>query len=147
MAFNLDSKKVIAAAQRANAHEFILALPHGYKTAISSGSTNISGGQRQRIALARALYDDPVILVLDEPNSALDADGSAALNRAMKDFKSSNRSVIIMTHRPVALSECDRLVVMDQGRVRAQGPRDDILKEMVRSSGDVKQLASVGLVR
>lgn len=147
MAVGLDSEKVIAAAQRANAHEFILALPRGYKTVISSGSTNISGGQRQRIALARALYNDPVILVLDEPNSALDADGSAALNRAMKDFKSSNRSVIIMTHRPVALSECDRLVVMDQGRIRAQGPRDDILKEMVRNSGDVKQLASVGVVQ
>ncbi len=147
MAVDLESKKVIAAAQRANAHDFILALPHGYKTVISSGSANISGGQRQRIALARALYDDPIILVLDEPNSALDADGSAALNRAMKEFKSSNRSVIIMTHRPVALSECDRLVVMDQGRIRAQGPRDDVLKDMLRNSGDVKQLVTVGAAR
>jgi PrtD family type I secretion system ABC transporter len=143
MAVNLDSEKVISAAQRANAHEFILALPNGYETAISSGTTNISGGQRQRIALARALYGDPVVLVLDEPNSALDADGSAALNRAMQEFKNSGRSVIIMTHRPMALSECDRLVVMDHGRIRTQGPRDDILKEMMRNSGDVKRLASV----
>lgn len=133
-----DEAKVIAAAQQANAHEMILSLPEGYKTLVQGQDSQLSGGQRQRIALARAFYNDPVLLVLDEPNSALDAEGSQALNRAVRDFKTSNRAVVIMTHRPMAIAECDRLIVLDQGCIKADGPRDEVMQAMLRNAEDVR---------
>ncbi len=134
-----DENKVIEAAQKANAHEMILALPDGYQTVVQGQDSQLSGGQRQRIALARALYNDPVILVLDEPNSALDAEGSEALNRAVREFKRSDRAVVIMTHRPMAIAECDRLIVIEQGRIKADGPRDEVMRSMLHNADDVKQ--------
>jgi ATP-binding cassette subfamily C protein len=89
--------------------------------------------------LARALYGDPVLLILDEPNSALDNDGSLALNRAVREFKASDRAVIIMTHRPTAISECDRLLVIEAGRIIADGPRDEVMKTMVTNVRSIKQ--------
>ncbi|EEB83475.1 type I secretion system permease/ATPase [Roseobacter sp. GAI101] len=139
-----DEAKVIEAAQQANAHEMILTLPDGYKTVVQGQDSQLSGGQRQRIALARAFYNDPVLLVLDEPNSALDAEGSEALNRAVRDFKRSDRAVIIMTHRPSAIAECDRLMVIDQGRVKADGPRDEVMQAMLRNVDTVKQTIAAG---
>jgi len=137
-----DEAKVIAAAQQANAHEMILSLPDGYKTLVQGQDSQLSGGQRQRIALARAFYNDPVLLVLDEPNSALDAEGSEALNRAVRDFKVSNRAVLIMTHRPMAIAECDRLIVLDQGCIQADGPRDEVMQAMLRNADDVRYALS-----
>lgn len=134
-----DEAKIVEAAKRANAHEMILSLPDGYKTMVQSDDSQLSGGQKQRIALARAFYGDPVLLVLDEPNSALDNDGSVALNLAIREFKASNRSVIILTHRPTAISECDRLLVVDKGRIVADGPRDEVLKSMVSNVSDIKR--------
>ena len=134
-----DDAKVVEAAKRANAHEMILALPDGYKTIVQGDESQLSGGQRQRIALARALYGDPVLLVLDEPNSALDNDGSMALNRAVREFKASDRAVIIMTHRPTAISECDRLLVIEGGRIIADGPRDEVLKTMLTNVRSIRQ--------
>lgn len=145
MAPQPDPAKVIAAATTANAHAFILQLPDGYQTQISQAEGRLSGGQLQRIALARALYGDPVLLVLDEPNSALDADGSQALNRAIRTFKETNRAVVVMTHRPVALSECDDLIVLEQGRIVSSGPRDDVLKAMLHNAGDVRKLISLAV--
>ncbi|WP_299949737.1 type I secretion system permease/ATPase [uncultured Ruegeria sp.] len=137
MSVNPDEDKVVEAAKRANAHEMILSLPSGYKTIVQGDDSQLSGGQRQRIALARAFYNDPVLLLLDEPNSALDNEGSQALNDAIRDFKADGRTTIIMTHRPTAISECDRLVVIEAGRVRADGPRDEVLKSMVSNVEDI----------
>lgn len=87
----------------------------------------------QRIGLARALYEEPLILVLDEPNSNLDNVGSEALNRAIRAMKASGRSVLIMAHRPAAIQECDTLLVLDNGMRMAFGPKDEVLKEMVKN--------------
>lgn len=139
MRINPRSDAVIAAAKKARVHDLITSLPQGYDTPISQRDLRLSGGQKQRLALARALYGDPVLLILDEPNSALDAEGTEALNETVKLFKSLDRSVIIMTHRPMAISECDLLMVLDKGRISALGPRDDILKSMLRNSEDVQR--------
>ena len=137
-----DSTAVVAAAKKAKAHKMILALPDGYETRVEDNVIALSGGQRQRIALARALYGDPVLLVLDEPNSALDSEGTEALNAAVRTMKSEGRSVVIMTHRPMAISECDSLLVLEAGSVKALGPRDDILKSMMKNAGDIQQAIS-----
>ncbi|WP_257883533.1 ATP-binding cassette domain-containing protein [Roseobacter insulae] len=134
-----DDAKVVEAARRANAHDIILSLPDGYKTVVHGDDGQLSGGQRQRIALARAFYGDPVLLILDEPNSALDSDGSTALNLAVREFKAAGRAVVIMTHRPSAISECDRLLVIEAGRIKADGPRDEVLKSMVSNVDSIKK--------
>ena len=138
-----DAAKVVAAAKMAAAHQMILDLPDGYDTMIKAGQVRLSGGQMQRIALARALYDDPVILVLDEPNSNLDNDGSQALNQAIRAMKTSGRSVLIMAHRPAAIQECDTLLVLDGGVRVAFGPKDEVLKGMVKNHQEIRQ-APVG---
>jgi ATP-binding cassette subfamily C protein len=139
-----NEEQIIEAAKRANAHEMILSLPDGYKTMVLSEDSQLSGGQKQRIALARAFYGDPVLLVLDEPNSALDSEGSVALNRAVREFKSMNRSVVILTHRPSAIAECDRLLVIEQGRIKADGARDEVLKSMVSNVRDIQRNIAAG---
>ena len=128
-----DDAKVVAAAQKAAAHQMILDLPNGYNTQIREGQSRLSGGQIQRIGLARALYNDPVIVVLDEPNSNLDNDGNMALNMAIRALKKEGGSVIIMAHRPNAIQECDTLLVMENGMRMAFGPKDEVLKATVRN--------------
>ena len=96
------------------------------------------------MALARALYGDPVLLVLDEPNSALDQEGSEALNAAVNTMKAEKRSVVIMTHRPVAISECDRLMVVEKGQIKALGPRDEIIKSMMKNASDIQRTVGGG---
>lgn len=140
-----DDSKVVAAAKMAAAHEMILELPDGYDTMIQAGQVRLSGGQMQRIGLARALYNDPVILVLDEPNSNLDNTGSQALNHAIRAMKASGRSVLIMAHRPAAIQECDTLMVLDNGMRMAFGPKDEVLKGMVKNHEAIQQApASAG---
>ncbi len=128
-----DSAAVVAAAQRAAAHEMIKRLPQGYETRVSALAGRLSGGQLQRIGLARALYGNPVFLVLDEPNSNLDNDGTLALNTAIREQKAAGGGVLIMAHRPAAIQECDMLLVLEDGMRRAFGPRDQVLREMVRN--------------
>ncbi|MBT8409078.1 MAG: type I secretion system permease/ATPase [Alphaproteobacteria bacterium] len=140
MALEPDAEKVVAAAKQARVHEVILGLPKGYDTPLGAADAQLSGGQKQRVALARALYGDPVLLVLDEPNSALDADGSEALNAAVSAIKAEGGAVIIMTHRPTAISTCDRLLVLDSGRVAGYGPRDEIIRKMMQNAGDVQRV-------
>lgn len=133
-----DSKRVIAAAKAAAAHEMILKLPDGYDTRVTSGGGRLSGGQMQRIGLARAIYGDPVILVLDEPNSNLDNEGSQALNEAIRTLKSQGRSVMIMAHRPAAIEECQKLLVLDLGAVRAYGPREEVLQKVLANYEQIR---------
>jgi ATP-binding cassette subfamily C protein len=139
-----DSAKIVEAAQKAAAHDMILRLPDGYDTRVSTFGGRLSGGQIQRIGLARALYDNPVLLVLDEPNSNLDNDGTMALNIAIRSIKAAGGSVIIMAHRPAAIQECDLLLVMEEGMRRAFGPRDQVLKEMVKNHTDIVRSAGPG---
>lgn len=139
-----DPAKVVEAAKRAAAHQMILDLPEGYDTRVSQSGGRLSGGQIQRIGLARALYDDPVLLVLDEPNANLDNEGSLALNTAIRTMKAAGGSVLIMAHRPAAIAECDTLMVLDGGMRRAFGPRDEVLKAMVQNAGDITRAASPG---
>jgi len=133
-----DTEKVISAAKRAAAHEMILGLPRGYDTVIKAGQIRLSGGQMQRIGLARALYSDPVIVVLDEPNSNLDNSGSLALNHSICQMKAENRSVLIMAHRPAAIQQCDRLLVLEGGARVAFGPREEVLAELVKNHTQIQ---------
>ena len=142
MDLNPDSALVIKAAKKARVHDIIQRLPDGYNTRIGAHDAQFSGGQKQRVALARSLYRDPVLLVLDEPNSALDADGSEALNSVVREMKADNKAVVIMTHRPTAISECKNLVVLDQGKVVASGPRDEVIKSMMQNAGQVQRVVS-----
>ncbi|SFT56772.1 type I secretion system permease/ATPase [Sedimentitalea nanhaiensis] len=142
-----DSAKVVAAAKKAAAHDMIVQLPDGYDTRVAAGGGRLSGGQMQRIALARALYDDPVIVILDEPNSNLDNDGSMALNAAIRDQKAEGKSVLIMAHRPAAIQECDTLLVLDHGTRAAFGPKEKVLREMVANHEQLQKSAAMGGVQ
>lgn len=122
-----DEGLVLEAARRAGAHEMILRLPAGYETQIGEGGAALSGGQRQRIGLARALYGDPALIVLDEPNASLDEAGDRALLSALEDMKRSRRTVFVITHRLNLLSLADRVMVLAEGQLQAFGPRDAVL--------------------
>ncbi|MEM6306464.1 MAG: type I secretion system permease/ATPase [Pseudomonadota bacterium] len=139
-----DDAAVVAAARAAHAHDMIVNLPKGYDTVIATGGMQLSGGQKQRIALARALYTGPEVLILDEPNAALDNDGALALNGVIRDMKSKGKAVIIMTHRPQAIAEVDTLLVLEGGQMRAFGPRDDVLKTVVQNVDAVLSTAGGG---
>ena len=132
-----DAEAVVRAAKMAGAHDMILRLPDGYDTQIMVGGARLSGGQRQRIALARALYGEPALVVLDEPNSNLDGEGGEALMHAIRQLKADGRIVVIMAHRPAAISECDLLLVVSDGVVQAFGPRDEVLREQVRNHATI----------
>lgn len=139
-----DPERVVAAATAAAAHRMILDLPQGYDTPVTQGGGRLSGGQIQRIGLARALYADPVLFVLDEPNSNLDNDGSTALNLAIRHIKARGGAVIIMAHRPAAITECDLLLVLDQGMRRAFGPRDEVLTSLVKNAEQITKAQGHG---
>ena len=134
---NPNPVKIVAAAKKAGAHEMILDLPQGYDTPVSAGGARLSGGQKQRIGLARAFYGDPVLMVLDEPNSNLDAAGQDALNAAIAQAKSEDKVVVIMAHRPAGIAECDQILIIEGGVAKAFGPRDEVLKAHVRNYAQV----------
>ena len=134
---NPDPAQVVVAAKKAGAHEMVLALPNGYDTPVSAGGARLSGGQKQRIGLARAFYGDPELLVLDEPNSNLDAAGQDALNLAIRQAKEAGKAVVIMAHRPAGIAECELILIVDGGMLKAFGPRDEVLKAHVRNYAQV----------
>ena len=125
--------KVKAAAMAVDLHAFIMGLPLGYDSPVGHEGGMLSGGQRQRIALARALYGDPVLVVLDEPNSSLDEAGDAALASAIRDLKSRGTTFVVMTHRTSVLAVADKLLVLNDGVMQAFGPRDDVLAALKKA--------------
>ncbi|MGH1573348.1 type I secretion system permease/ATPase [Methylobacterium sp. P31] len=125
-----DDETVVAAAQAAGAHDAILRLPNGYDTPIGEGGVALSGGMRQRIGLARALYGDPKLIVLDEPNASLDEEGERALSRALAAMKKAGRTVIVVTHRPQLLAHVEKVLVMSFGRLITIGSRDEVIAAM-----------------
>ena len=141
---NADPALIVQAAQKAAAHDMIVKLPEGYDTRVATLGGRLSGGQIQRIGLARALFGNPVLLVLDEPNSNLDNDGTLALNTAIRSTKEAGGAVLIMAHRPAAIQECDLLLVIEDGMRRAFGPRDQVLRDMVKNHTDIVRSAGPG---
>lgn len=123
---------IIAAARAADIHEMILGLRQGYETPIGEGGAVLSAGQRQRVALARALYGDPFLVVLDEPNSNLDAAGDAALMHAVAGARTRGAIVVVVAHRPSGLVGCDQVLVLGDGQVQAFGPRDEVLRTVLQ---------------
>ncbi|MCA1404168.1 type I secretion system permease/ATPase [Ensifer sp. IC3342] len=123
---------IVAAASAARVNDLILRLPNGYETEIGEGGTALSAGQRQRIALARALYGDPFLVVLDEPNSNLDAEGEQALSEAIMSVRARGGIVVVVAHRPSALASADLVLMMQDGRMQAFGPKDEVLGKVLR---------------
>jgi ATP-binding cassette subfamily C protein len=128
-----SSPAVISAAKQAGIHEMIVRLPDGYDTRIGDGGTKLSAGQRQRIGLARALYGDPFLVVLDEPNSNLDTQGDAALTSAIRSVRNRKGIVVVVAHRPSALAGLDLVLALAGGRVQAFGPRDEVLQSVLQA--------------
>jgi ATP-binding cassette subfamily C protein len=139
-----DSQRVVAASAAAGVHEMVLRLPNGYETRVGEGGSVLSAGQRQRIALARALYGEPFLLVLDEPNSNLDADGERALVNAMARVKARGGVVVVIAHRPSVLTAADKVAVIGGGQLTAIGPRDEVLGKVLRQPVTVPAALAVG---
>lgn len=129
----MDDRAVIAAAKAAGAYDMILGLPKGFEMRIGEAGSALSGGQRQRVALARALYKDPFMVVLDEPNANLDAEGDAALTHAIKGVRERGGIAIIVAHRPAALASVDLAMTFANGQIQAFGAKDEILRKALAS--------------
>jgi ATP-binding cassette subfamily C protein len=130
-----DADAVVAAAKAAEAHDLILRFEKGYETRVGEGGSALSAGQRQRLGLARALYGDPFLVVLDEPNANLDAEGEAAVIRAIAAVRKRRGIAVVIAHRPSALGAVDLVLMMESGRVKAFGPRDEVLSRMLKGPG------------
>ncbi len=123
----IDAEKVVQAARRAGVHDLILHFPEGYDTKLGDGGAGLSGGQKQRLGLARAMYDDPSLIVLDEPNSNLDEAGEQALVNAVLDLRQRGKTIVLITHRPSAIGVTTKLLLMQDGGVQMFGPTKDVL--------------------
>jgi ATP-binding cassette subfamily C protein len=127
-----DPEEIVAAAKATGAHELILSFEKGYETRIGEGGSALSAGQRQRIGIARALYGDPFLVVMDEPNANLDAEGEAAVVRAIVSVRERGGIAIVVAHRPSAISVVDKVLMMEGGRQRAFGPKDEVLSKVLQ---------------
>ncbi len=132
-----SDEAIVAAARAAGVHDLIVSMPDGYDTQIGEGGMALSAGQRQRIALARALFGDPFLVVLDEPNSNLDVEGEEALTQAILGVRARGGIVIVIAHRPSALAGCDQILTLAEGKIVALGPKDEVSR---RSCSVVRQL-------
>lgn len=130
-----DAHAIVEAAMAASVHEMIVRLPNGYQTELGPLGASLSGGQRQRIGLARALFDNPFIVVLDEPNSNLDAEGEAALTAALEGIRQRGGIAVVAAHRPSALAAVDMVGVMQNGRLTAFGPKEDVVGRHLHAAG------------
>ena len=135
-----DSNKIIEAAKSAGIHDMILHLPNGYDTVIGSNAGALSAGQRQKLGLARAIYNNPKLIILDEPNSNLDEQGERSLLTTMKNIKESGRTILIITHRTSILSLVDKLLLMKDGAIAKIGSRTEVLKSLSSSNSNVAKL-------
>ncbi|TIO09523.1 MAG: type I secretion system permease/ATPase [Mesorhizobium sp.] len=129
------SDKILEAARAAGVHDLVIHLPEGYETRIGEAGSALSAGQRQRVALARALYGDPFLVILDEPNSNLDAEGEAALTEAIQGVRARGGIAVVVAHRPSALASLDQILVMANGRIQVFGPKNDVLNKVTRPAG------------
>ena len=130
---SIDSPKIIDAAKKAGIHDLVLRLPKGYETRIGQGGVVLSGGQRQRIALARAIFGNPALLVLDEPNASLDEAGDEALFAALRELRKERRTVFVISHRMNVLQLADQIIVMEAGDLKLFAPRHEVLKAVERT--------------
>ena len=137
-----DSAKVLAASKSAGLHEMILRFPRGYDTSVGEFGSLLSGGQRQRIGLARAIYGNPAIVVLDEPNSNLDDNGEVALNNTILELKAQGKTVVVISHRPNVVAVADRIVLLRDGQLQADGPRDAVLASLQAAQQTAKKAAA-----
>ena len=137
-----DSDKIINAAVAAGVHEMIVRLPNGYQAELGPNGMSLSGGQRQRIALARALYDDPFLVILDEPNSNLDDQGEKELVEALRRIKSQSCTIVVITHRTMVLQCVDKILVMKEGAAVSFGPKDQVLASLMAPAAIPKSAAN-----
>ena len=135
----IDSAKVEAAARAVGLHDTIMALPNGYDSPVGRDGAMLSGGQRQRVGLARAIYGEPVFVVLDEPNSSLDESGDAALASAITQLKSRGTTFVVMTHRTSVLAVADKMLILQDGQSRAFGSRDEVLAALAKGNAEAHQ--------
>jgi PrtD family type I secretion system ABC transporter len=137
--------RIVAAARAAGVHELIVGLPAGYETEVGEQGHALSAGQQQRVALARALFGEPFLVVLDEPNSNLDGEGEAALTKAIEGVRARGGIAVVIAHRPSALAACDRMLVMDRGRVQAFGPKEQVMASAMRRAAPLSVVGGPAL--
>jgi ATP-binding cassette subfamily C protein len=135
-----DARAVIKAAKSADVHDLIVRLPKGYDTEIGEAGGALSAGQRQRVGLARALYGDPFLVVLDEPDASLDPEGEVALHKAIRGVRERGGVAVVVSHRSGVLAAVDFVLAMEQGRAFAFGPKEPILQKLARPAGAVHVL-------
>ena len=137
----IDAEKVILAATRAGVHEMILKMPEGYDTALGDGGAGLSGGQKQRLGLARTMYDDPSLIVLDEPNSNLDDAGEQALLTALVDLRQRGKTIVLITHRTSIVSVTTKLLLLQDGTAKLFGPTNQIIEKLTKQQQEAKKQA------
>jgi len=138
----IDPEQVVQAAKRAGVHDMILHFPQGYDTLLGDGGAGLSGGQKQRIGLARAMYGDPSLIVLDEPNSNLDEAGEAALVGAVLDLRQRGKTIVLITHRTSALGATTKLLLLREGAVQMFGPTDQVMAAVQDAGKKMMQAAA-----